>query len=156
MLLSSIQGVLLLGTIIVFVVFIIVFSLVVRDFDKRFNLFLKTAPLNIKNISVRLDGIHDVLLVMSTLLKPSCIEVLRKHIITPSNELLRDIYLCSQIEDTCQGRECCCSCIHQKDLYALTADEELKSVAVICKVKDVDTIISGHGHCVLYERGTLR
>jgi hypothetical protein len=143
------QEILVLAIIIVFVLFILVFSFVLKAFDARFSYFLSVFPTNIKNINSQLTSLLDVLVFISTILKPSCV-VLRKYIINIDNALLKDMYLCSQIEDTCQGEMCCCTCMYQSILYVMSTDEELQEIAILCKVGGVDIINAKHGICPLY------
>ena len=146
------QDALFTTAVIVFVVFIVVFSFVVRGFDARFTIFLKRAIVDIKAVNTQLGILHDVLLLISTLLKPACLDVLRKRLINPNLSLLKDLYTCSQVASKCQGTLCCCTCTYQRVLYAMTADEELKDVAFMCSAGGINTIISEHGECALHEK----
>lgn len=146
------QVVLLLIAVTLCVLFIAVFTLLVRDFDKRFSSYLRNSSDRSRLISNQLSTIYDTLLIISTILKPSCVDALKKYLIDPENSLLKDIYSCSQTEIQCMGSNCCCTCVHQKKLYTLNSSEELKSVAVICGAGGVDIISSEHGTCPLFEK----
>jgi len=140
------------AAIFLIVLFIVVFVVVLKNFDAKFNGYLTSTTEKSKIISNQLSLIHDSILILSTILRPSCVEMLNKYLSEPNNILLKDLYRCSQIhDDKCQGTKCCCTCKYQRVLYSLNSQEELKDIAILCSVGDIDVLSSDHGTCPLYD-----
>ena len=140
-------------SIILTVLFLVVLAFIIRDFNRKFTAYLNTNSDKNKVISNQLSLIHDAIIVLGTIIRPSCVQMLNKYIVSPEHSVLKDMYKCSQIyEDTCRGDECCCSCKFQRILYALSSHDELRAMGIICNVGDVEVLITEHGTCPLYEK----
>lgn len=140
--------------IVLIILFILFFALLLRAFDYKFNAFLNTSLDNEKAIGEQLSFLYDAILILGTMIKPSCVDVLLKYIHKSNNVVLRDMHQCSKASTiACQGFECCCNCSFQRILYVLTGqEEELKMTGILCAVGDIDILIAEHGHCPLYKR----
>lgn len=140
-----------IASILLCVICLVTLVLVFIDFEKRFNMYICNAVTRSTLVRTRLDTLHDTILMMGAVFRPTYFSTFRKYIAHPDNSLQKDIQ--KELLDTsvCKGSDCCCKCAHHSVLNVRDNGTvwRVGCVCTICAHTDANTtyVHTQHGYC---------